>query len=284
MNKLNKLRAAIKSKDGWWASLFAGPLANRLLEPICEITWISPNLITVTSLFIGLLAALCFAQGEHLWLILGGILVQLSFVVDCMDGQLARYRQQFSNLGAWLDRVSDRFKDFLYIFSLAWGFTQRYNPDFYFGLRPVQEFITLLQFQNPFEAFTTAPWLQAILMFNWVIPSQTIWPIAMFALGAVFMIDYYVNQDMKLEALPAKSSSSAKRPSKNLLSSILSFGLKVYKSIPILRFNIGEQALLISLFAACDLIFSLLLLFACLGSFYVVYYPITRLYGFSPEK
>ena len=133
----NKLRSAIKQKDGWWASIFSGPLANRFLEPICDIPWISPNLITISSFFIGLTAAWCFAVGDYAHLLCGAVLVQLSFIVDCMDGQLARYRQQFSKLGAWLDRVSDRVKDFAFFFSLALGFFCNHNKvrPFFLSLR-----------------------------------------------------------------------------------------------------------------------------------------------------
>jgi phosphatidylglycerophosphate synthase len=250
-----KLRSAIKKKDGWWASVFSGPLANRLLEPICELKWISPNLITVTSLLIGLLASYFFYRASHLDLILGAILVQLSFVVDCMDGQLARYRQQFSKLGAWLDRIADRVKDFFYFFSLSLGY-----------------------------------FLHTSEMQSWIV-----FPLAMIAMFSVFLIDYYVNQDMKLEpelslrgAHSDKEDSSlrprVKRRGSNPLSLILKFGLKVYQAIPLLRFNIGEQALLLSLFTAFNQVYWGIIFFAVLGGFYCFYWPLAKLYGYTSEK
>jgi archaetidylinositol phosphate synthase len=246
-----KLRSAIKKKDGWWASIFSGPLANRLLEPICEIKWISPNLITISSLIVGLIASYFFYRGSHLDLIIGAFLVQLSFVVDCMDGQLARYRQQFSKLGAWLDRIADRVKDFFYFFSLAIGY-----------------------------------YLHGAESQAW-----TVFPIAMIAMFSVFLIDYYVNQDMKLEPeLPLQEASSegedksvrAKRS--NPLHLILKLGLKVYQAVPVLRFNIGEQALLLSLFTAFNQVYIGISFFAALGVFYCFYWPVAKLYGFTSEK
>ncbi len=301
--KIAKLRNAIKKKDGWWASIFSGPLANRFLEPVCDIAWITPNLITLTSLFIGVITAFCFAQGEYFYLLIGGILAQFSFIVDCMDGQLARYRQQFSKLGAWLDRVSDRFKDFIYFFSLAWGFYKTHGKEFYIGW----DFINWLleQFITAREIFLLPVDLQAILMTKINFETWIIWPLAMIAMFTVLLIDYYVNQDMKLETVVgAKNKEEAlsahradKAPNEKNMSfrslksfmstfvkSILRFGLTVYRSIPILRFNIGEQVLLISIFTTLNSVFALMLVFAGLGSFYIIYWPIAKYYGFTDAK
>lgn len=285
-----KLRSAIKTKDGWWASIFSGPLANRMLEPICEIPWVSPNLITISSLIIGLVASYFFLRASHQDLIIGAILVQLSFVVDCMDGQLARYRQQFSNLGAWLDRISDRVKDFFYFFSLALGFFLSHEGVFQLGWKGLADFISRF-IKNDFllpENF------QVFMMKSLELPSWIIFPIAMFAMYSVFLIDYYVNQDMKLEAATQPVKDKGLKGKKDaftlhllpfyLLELILKFGLSVYNSVPLLRFNIGEQALLLSLFSAFNAVFLGLSFFAVLGSFYCIIWPVLKLKGLSPEK
>ena len=44
-----------------------------------------------------------------------------SFVLDCTDGQLARYSLQYSTLGAWLDATFDRAKEYAYYAGLALG-------------------------------------------------------------------------------------------------------------------------------------------------------------------
>ncbi|MCE2928526.1 MAG: CDP-alcohol phosphatidyltransferase family protein [Candidatus Caenarcaniphilales bacterium] len=285
-----KLRDAIKKKDGWWATLFSGPLANILLRPICDISWITPNLITVSSLGIGILAGLCFAQGKYSFLVIGAFLVQLSFVVDCMDGQLARYRQQFSKLGAWLDRISDRVKDFWYFFTLAWGFYSIHPQVFFLGPKNLSDFLAFVL--GP-KVFQLPAFLSMCLMKQSEISSWIIWPLAMIAMFSVFLIDYYVNQDMKLEAAPdshaptglamteAKQSPSF---ALNLIKSFFKFGLNVYKSVPILRFNIGEQALLISIFCLLNSVYHLMCVFALLGTFYLFYWPVAKYFGFSPEK
>jgi len=45
----------------------------------------------------------------------------VSFVLDCTDGQLARYALKYSTLGAWLDATFDRAKEYAYYAGLALG-------------------------------------------------------------------------------------------------------------------------------------------------------------------
>lgn len=294
ITKKEKLRSCIKEKDGWWASVFSGPLANRLLEPICDITWLTPNQLTIFSFFIGLVAAYFFAKGDYPSLLVGAILVQLSFIVDCMDGQFARYSRKFSEFGAWLDRISDRIKDFAYFFSLAWGFFHINGENFQISLTPFVNFIS--SFISEDQYFNIDPMMHMITMQGAQVESWTVFPFAMVAIFTVFLIDYYVNQDMKF---PTKNSnpgttvdSSTSLPSAKqggnpffaVIKSFLKFGLSVYKAIPILRFNIGEQALLISIFCVLNSVYSLIVFFALLGSFYVLYWPVAKYYGFTDSK
>jgi phosphatidylglycerophosphate synthase len=303
----DKLRSCIKEKDGWWASVFAGPLANRLLEPICEIAWLTPNQLTIVSFFVGLIATYFFAKGDYSSLVIAAVLVQLSFIIDCMDGQFARYSKKFSDFGAWLDRISDRIKDFAYFFALAWGFFHTHSEYFEYGLTPFVNFLS--RFISIEQYFKLSPTLHMITMQGIQIPSWIAFPVAMLAMFTVFLIDYYVNQDMKFpfrgreEAVGDNASSSpsvrSEAPSDcgqasnnrliidfsvNFLKSILKFGLSVYKAIPILRFNIGEQALLITIFCLLNSVFSLLCFFSLLGSFYVIYWPFAKYYGFTEAK
>ncbi len=44
-----------------------------------------------------------------------------SFVLDCADGQLARYSLRYSTLGAWLDATFDRAKEYAFYAGLALG-------------------------------------------------------------------------------------------------------------------------------------------------------------------
>ena len=97
---------------------------RRLSKPLTSLAvrrgW-APNSITVMSLVIGLLAAAAFAQGSRAALLVGAVLLQVSLVVDCSDGEVARMTGRFSRTGAWLDAVTDRIKEFAAYIGLAIG-------------------------------------------------------------------------------------------------------------------------------------------------------------------
>ena len=70
-------------------------------------TKLSPNTITVLTLFLGVAAALVTAQATYTSMLIGAALLQLNSILDGVDGELARVRFQYSKLGQWLDTVCD---------------------------------------------------------------------------------------------------------------------------------------------------------------------------------
>ena len=82
---------------------------------------LSPNAITVVATLIGLLAAACFAVGSYGAGVLGALLFQLSAVVDCCDGEVARLTFRESPLGERLDIVTDNIVHMAIFAGIAWG-------------------------------------------------------------------------------------------------------------------------------------------------------------------
>ena len=106
--------------DGFYSTF----VVRRLSKPLTRLalrTGVSPNTVTLLSFAIGLAAAAAFAQGDRLMLVLGAVLLQVSLIVDCVDGEVARATRRFSALGAWLDASTDRVKEFLAYAGLAIG-------------------------------------------------------------------------------------------------------------------------------------------------------------------
>jgi hypothetical protein len=81
----------------------------------------TPNQVTVISFLVGLFSAYEFSQGTFWATFAGAVLLQLSIIIDCVDGELARYTRKFSQFGAWLDAITDRIKEYLVYFALAYG-------------------------------------------------------------------------------------------------------------------------------------------------------------------
>jgi phosphatidylglycerophosphate synthase len=115
-----RLARATKADDGFVATFLSRPVA-RLLTPMALRLGLTPNGVTLVSVLLGLLAAGAFATGSWPWLVVGAVLLQLSLVVDCVDGDVARYQRAFTPTGAWLDASTDRLKEFACYGGLAWG-------------------------------------------------------------------------------------------------------------------------------------------------------------------
>ncbi|MFH8366918.1 DUF5941 domain-containing protein [Streptomyces sp. NPDC018031] len=115
-----RLRSAVKSRDGFFTTFCISPY-SRYLARWCARRGLTPNQVTTASLLTALIAAGCAATGTRTGFVAAGVLLIASFVLDCTDGQLARYSLQYSTLGAWLDATFDRAKEYAYYAGLALG-------------------------------------------------------------------------------------------------------------------------------------------------------------------
>ena len=77
---------------------------------------LTPNHISLLSFALGLAAAALYPLGYPA---LAGVLVQVSSVVDGVDGELARALKMESKVGAFLDSVLDRLVDIAVILAIA---------------------------------------------------------------------------------------------------------------------------------------------------------------------
>ena len=96
-----------KKRDYWWTVIFIDPLAIPLTRMLVKRRWSNPDEITLVSLILGLLTGLFFAVGERWALVTGGLVYYLSFLLDCVDGKLARALNMSSEKGQQLDAMSD---------------------------------------------------------------------------------------------------------------------------------------------------------------------------------
>jgi phosphatidylglycerophosphate synthase len=122
------LSSAVKAVDGFFTTFFVSPYSRYIARFAARRGW-TPNAMTTVSMVIGLLAAAAFAVGSRAGMIAGAVLLQAAFTVDCVDGQLARYTLTFSKLGAWLDSVFDRAKEYIVFAGLAIGASRGFHQD-----------------------------------------------------------------------------------------------------------------------------------------------------------
>ena len=115
-----RLKLANRANDGFFSVFFLRRVSKLLTWAAVKIG-ATPNQVTIASFAIGLYAAYLFAQGDTWSLVGGAILLQVSIIVDCVDGEIARYTRKFSELGAWLDAITDRVKEYAVFLGLAYG-------------------------------------------------------------------------------------------------------------------------------------------------------------------
>ncbi|MFF7438799.1 DUF5941 domain-containing protein [Streptomyces sp. NPDC008122] len=115
-----RLRSAVKAHDGFFTTFFISPY-SRYIARWCARRGLTPNQVTTASLLTALIAAGCAATGARGGYIAAGVLLLVSFVLDCTDGQLARYALKYSTMGAWLDATFDRAKEYAFYAGLALG-------------------------------------------------------------------------------------------------------------------------------------------------------------------
>jgi len=108
-------RRTRKPKDLVWNRFVARPLAAVVLVPL-EHTRITPNQVTLATLIVFLAAMLAIALVPSWGGLLAGVgVLELAYVLDCVDGQLARLRGTSTPIGAHLDFLMDELKAFLLV-------------------------------------------------------------------------------------------------------------------------------------------------------------------------
>ena len=73
---------------------------------LAEKCGVTPNVITIASIFLGIGAGVCFYFNNIWWNLLGVLLLVWADTFDSADGQLARMTHQYSRVGRILDGVS----------------------------------------------------------------------------------------------------------------------------------------------------------------------------------
>jgi len=109
------------------------PYAKYIVRPISILfTWvfvrtpISANQVTIIQEFLGIIGAILLAYGKFVW---GVLFLQLGYIMDCSDGEVARWKNQSSESGRFLDLIGHMIVIPFYFFGLGVGLYFQYgNP------------------------------------------------------------------------------------------------------------------------------------------------------------
>ena len=118
---MEQVRATYKARDSWWTVLLVDPLVGRLVRVAAGHGWITPNLLTGVGFVLGLAAAACFYQASPGWPDRRRAALHLGFMIDCMDGKIARLKGNGSIFGGWMDFFLDRVRVIVAVLALFGG-------------------------------------------------------------------------------------------------------------------------------------------------------------------
>ncbi|MFD6607559.1 DUF5941 domain-containing protein [Micromonospora chalcea] len=117
-----ELKLSVKERDDFFTTFFVSTWSVYVTKAAARIG-IGPTGVTMVSVAFAVAAAVLFGAGGRPALVAGAVLLYLGFVLDCVDGQLARYTRHFSAWGGWLDTMADRFKEYVVYAGLGFGAT-----------------------------------------------------------------------------------------------------------------------------------------------------------------
>ena len=110
-------RWLVKSTDGVFARMnrrVSIPISRQLIK-----TRITPNMVSLFTLALSLVAGAFFAFGGYWNCLMGAVLGVWGSILDGCDGEVARLKLQVSDFGCWLDTICD----YLYYFVTFAGVT-----------------------------------------------------------------------------------------------------------------------------------------------------------------
>ncbi len=117
-----------------WADQWLPKIANKFIPLALLVPGLTPNHVTVASFILYVLASLFTFITFPNHLFLTAILLPIAYILDCLDGQLARTKKLSAPLGDYLDKTLDVFKVFILTLSLSYALYLKTENPLYFVL------------------------------------------------------------------------------------------------------------------------------------------------------
>jgi phosphatidylglycerophosphate synthase len=113
-------RSLIKQNEGFMSRHFERRISMAVTRRLVD-TSVTPNVMTLVSVAIGLAGAVCFLSAAPAWQLTGALLFLLHSILDGCDGELARLKFLESRSGAVLDFWGDNIVHFAVFSAIAVG-------------------------------------------------------------------------------------------------------------------------------------------------------------------
>ena len=151
--KFQRLWKTKNKDDEWWSSFVTAPAGILLNVIVVDWSILNPSRLTTLSFIVSLFGAAFILPNAYQNFVIAAVLIQLSHVLDCMDGQMARYRGISSPAGSFYDKIADYIKTFLFFAAVSFtAFEETHNiivvflgftATFFYTLRSYIKYVTL---------------------------------------------------------------------------------------------------------------------------------------------
>ena len=165
--KFQRLWKTKNKDDEWWSSFVTAPIGILLNVIVVDWSILNPNRLTTLSFIVSLFGAAFILPYVYQNFFIAAILIQLGHVLDCMDGQMARYRGILSPAGSFYDKIADCIKIFIFFAAVSFAVFEETNnitvvflgftATFFYTLRSYIKYVTLsIRAENDPEYFENA--------------------------------------------------------------------------------------------------------------------------------
>jgi len=114
-----------KNSEGWITKSINKKISFPITKYLVK-TNLTPNMITLAALLIGLIGCLMLISSSWSVRIFGALLLQFNSIIDGCDGEVARLKVASSKVGAWFDTISDDVLNNMMFVCLYVGLFQQY--------------------------------------------------------------------------------------------------------------------------------------------------------------
>ena len=161
-----------KRRDYWWTVLVTDPIAVPLVRILARSHFLNPDQVSYLAIVLGLAVGSLFALGTRVGFVAGGLTFYLAFMVDCIDGKLARAIGVESKRGAALDRIGDAARRASASLGVLVGLHQSERYDEYLAWALVYVVLAYLflelsgaeapeeRTRGPFDIDSASPWVR----------------------------------------------------------------------------------------------------------------------------
>jgi phosphatidylglycerophosphate synthase len=127
VESIKKLRETCQPRDEMGIVARGYRKVSIYITKVFLYTSLTANQISVLFAICGVISGILFAVGNYWWVLLGSAILLVHYILDYVDGEVARYRQSASPKGEFIDIVCHNVA-FAFVFSgIGYSAHLRYN-------------------------------------------------------------------------------------------------------------------------------------------------------------